>query len=199
MTRRHVLKGFVFTPLLHLLFKKLSLAAQGKYDAPFLPEVAGASLVQLLTPACTQASCPCRNGVHHSFLAVSWEGAVGTTGQTSAVTTALLQTLLRGHAKPAVTSQRRCTRAADLPKDHASAQGLYHGDGSIRKVAQSLCVGFFDITGGLLAQGHLCFPSHTSSFLVHFTLQGPSISEGIYFPCICDVEQRALSQSWISL
>lgn len=124
MTRRDILKGFVFTLLLHLLFKKLSLAAQGKHDAPFLPEVTSASLVQLLTPACTRASCPYRNGVHQSFLAVIWERAVGIMGQTPAVTTALLQILLHGHTKPAVTSQRPCTCAAEVCEDHAGVQSL---------------------------------------------------------------------------
>lgn len=53
MTRRRILKGFVFTLLLHLLFKKLSVAARGQHDAPSLPEVTRASLVQPLTLACT--------------------------------------------------------------------------------------------------------------------------------------------------
>ena len=78
----------------------------------------------LLTPACTQASCPYRDGVRHSLLAVRWERAAGTTGRTPAVTAALLQTFLHGRGKPAAALRRLCTCAADLSEDHAGLQGL---------------------------------------------------------------------------
>lgn len=95
---------------------------------------------------------------HHSFLTVQWDRPAATMGQTPAVTAALLQTLLRGHTKPAVTSRRLHTWAAQLCEDHASVQGPF------MVMVQSLCIGFFDITGGLLAQGHCVVPpTHLNS------------------------------------
>lgn len=148
MTRRRILKGFVFTLLCHLLLKKLFLAAQGEHDAPFLPEVTGASLAQLLTPVL------CSSLISHR-----------SVGQTSSHHGPDPCCDRSSSADVASWSHKTCrhftktrTWAAQLCEDHASVQGPF------MVMVQSLCIGFFDITGGLLAQGHCVVPpTHLNS------------------------------------
>lgn len=126
MTRRHVLKGLVFTLLLHLLFKKLLLAAGGKHDAPFSPEVTRASWLSSVGLPAPWASHASPGHAHRSYLAFSCERAAGTAGRPllgpqlcSRHCLTLTQSLLPLH------EDRAC--ASELCEGHVGAYTqLYH-------------------------------------------------------------------------
>lgn len=126
MTSRYILKGLVFTLLLHLLFKKPLLAAGGKHDAPFLPEVTRASRlssVGLPTPRASQA-LPGR--AHHSCLAFSCERAAGTAGRPlPGPQLCCRHCLMLTQSLPPLHEDRAC--ASELCEGHAGAYAqLYH-------------------------------------------------------------------------